>query len=81
MTISVLAFAQLKSVFEADALSVCLEQGATVGDLLRQLEQRYPALAPWLKTIRVAVNREYAGLETPLHEGDEVALIPPVSGG
>jgi len=52
---------------------------ATVGELERRLRDRWPVLAP--ATFRVAVNRSYVGGEHELRPGDEVALIPPVSGG
>ncbi|GBC92834.1 Molybdopterin synthase sulfur carrier subunit [bacterium HR15] len=81
MTVCVLIFAHLKSVLGADALTLSQPEGATVRDLLHQLQEVYPALTPWLESTRVAVNREYATLDTLLHHGDEVALIPPVSGG
>ena len=41
----------------------------------------FPQLAPYLSRAAVAVNRQYASQTTPLAEGDEVAIIPPVSGG
>ena len=55
----------------------------TVGRLRGHLADRAPALAAFLRggTLLVAVNREYAAADTVLHEGDEVALFPPVSGG
>ena len=52
---------------------------ATAGELESALRQRYPALARAL--FRVAVNREYAAAGRTLLDGDEIALIPPVSGG
>lgn len=52
---------------------------ATVGELEQALRSRCPALAGC--SFRVAVNRGYAVAATPLAPGDEVALIPPVSGG
>ncbi len=58
-----------------------LAHGSTVGDLLRLLEAGGRRDEAVWKTLAVAVNREYAGLETVLQDGDEVALLPPVSGG
>ncbi len=52
-----------------------------MGELLRLLEGRGLRDEAVWKTLAVAVNREYAGLETVLQDGDEVALLPPVSGG
>jgi molybdopterin converting factor subunit 1 len=79
--VRLLFFAALRDIMGAPACSVQVEQNATVADALRQLVAREPRLEHWLPHVRVAVNFEYAGPEQVLHEGDEVALIPPVSGG
>ncbi|PMD96637.1 MULTISPECIES: MoaD/ThiS family protein [Siphonobacter] len=59
---------------------VQLPPGARVQQLLESVRTSYPELAE-LKSLLVAVNEEYAEAETPLSERDEIALIPPVSGG
>lgn len=63
-------------------VEVDLPEGATVADAMGALG-RHPSLAGVLErlTVRMAVNREYATSETRLHPGDELALIPPTSGG
>lgn len=77
MRVRVLYFGVLKDYFGNDA-DVGLTEGASVADLLQQQRD----LANFtLESIAVAVNREYAKLTDVLHEGDEVALLPPVSGG
>ena len=58
-----------------------LPAGATVGQLAGTLVQKYPRLPRNPAGLVVAVNYEYCGHDTRLMEGDEVALIPPVSGG
>jgi molybdopterin converting factor subunit 1 len=55
-------------------------QGTTVGELKREILDHYPAFGN-LKSFRIAVNLEYAVDESLIREGDEVVLIPPVSGG
>lgn len=55
--------------------------GMTASQLLGLLQQEYPSLTPLAPALAIAVNREYAAPETLLNDGDEVALIPPVSGG
>jgi sulfur-carrier protein len=55
--------------------------GTTVGQVLDQLLADYPQLAPWRSVTRLGVNLQFADAETPLADGDEVVLIPPVSGG
>ena len=61
----------------------CLEvpENSKVSDLLQVIRSHYPQLAPKNVDIVVAVNAEYADENTILSEEDEVALIPPVSGG
>lgn len=67
-----------KSDFQVDFLA-----GQTVGHILARLKALYPSLAPLLdaRKLLVSVNQEFAELATPLHDGDEVALLPPFSGG
>ncbi len=64
---------------EQEALD--MPDGATVEALLRLLRARTSKQNDIWRTLAVAVNREYADLAMVLHEGDEVALLPPVSGG
>ncbi|WP_224485215.1 molybdopterin converting factor subunit 1 [Robertkochia aurantiaca] len=56
------------------------DKPTTVKDLLALIKERFPALKN-LSSLSVAVNNDYASPETPLTENDEIALIPPVSGG
>ncbi|MGB7547779.1 MAG: molybdenum cofactor biosynthesis protein MoaE [Terracidiphilus sp.] len=77
--VRVLAFGVLKDALGPDAVPVALPEGATVGDLLAQLAVSHPALM--LRGIAVSVNAEYATATQALREGDEVGLLPPVSGG
>ena len=58
-----------------------MPESATLSDLLREIRDAYPDLAPPDVEIVAAVNEEYAEGGVVLREGDEVALIPPVSGG
>ena len=80
MKIKVLAFGIAKDIFGCASLEVDMEDGATVQALKKQLEQQYSRLL-LLSSYMVAVNNEYAGKETPINANDEVAIIPPVSGG
>lgn len=81
MRIDVLYFGVLKDFFGGESDSVELAEGGRVGDLIELLKGRTAADAKVWGTIAVAVNREYAGVATALNDGDEVALLPPVSGG
>jgi molybdopterin converting factor subunit 1 len=60
---------------------ITLEEGATVGGLWEQLVARYARLSGYSGRLLYAVNQEFGMLETELHNGDEIAFIPPVSGG
>ena len=55
--------------------------GTTVGELIQLLTKEYPALRPYTRFINVAVNRAYVGMQKELHDGDDVACLPPVGGG
>ncbi len=60
---------------------VDLEEDATAGDLVWKIKEQHESLLQDMGSLVVAVNDEYVPLSHPLSEGDEVALIPPVSGG
>ena len=62
-------------------IGLFLTEGATVRDALGQLRLMFPHLAPPTVDILVAVNATYVSPDHALDDGDEVALIPPVSGG
>ena len=62
-------------------MDVDLEDGATVATLMRRLESDHPKLSPYVGYLMTAVNAQYVERSHPLKEGDEVAFIPPVSGG
>src|ERR1035438_7922528 len=79
MHVQVIAFGVLKDRLGTQAATVDLPEGATVADLLLQLASN--AAQPVLRGIAVSVNAEYATGAQVLREGDEVGLLPPVSGG
>ena len=83
MQVRVIAFGVLKEWLSTDAATVELPDGATVGSLLEQLRAQLPERAPEdaFHGIAVGVNAEYAQAAQVLHDGDEVGLLPPVSGG
>jgi molybdopterin synthase catalytic subunit len=74
-------FASFREAVGSSLAEVELDGEPTVRELMRELLARYPRLGAALDSAMVAVNLEYVGPEFALHEGDEVALIPPVSGG
>lgn len=81
MRVQILLFGQLKEVAGRERDTLELPEGARVADLLRRYAEARPALLPYYNVMAVALNQEYSEAEAALHEGDEVALIPPVSGG
>jgi molybdopterin converting factor subunit 1 len=74
-------FASLREVVGRAERPLELPEGATAEDAWRALAADAPALLARRPSLAVAVNREYAGFETLLKHDDEVAFIPPVSGG
>jgi molybdopterin converting factor subunit 1 len=78
--LTVLLFGITRDLVGQSRLSVPLADGGRVADLLTLLHDQYPALAG-IKSVLVAVNSEYADPDTLLMPSDEIALIPPVSGG
>jgi molybdopterin converting factor subunit 1 len=84
MRVRVLYFGVLKERFGVAEEEIDAPEGTTVGDLLRILVERTSNLKMetriW-QTVAVAVNREYGSHGVALSDGDEVALLPPVSGG
>lgn len=81
MQIRVLFFGQLKDTVSREADTVNLPEMATVEKLLDMYAATIPDLRQYFKNIAVAINQEYVERGAQLKEGDEVALIPPVSGG
>jgi molybdopterin synthase catalytic subunit len=81
LRIHVRLFAMQRELAGTRALDLELAAGATIEDAWRGLVDRYPALAPGRPAVRFARNGAYEAPETALEDGDEVAMIPPVSGG
>jgi molybdopterin converting factor subunit 1 len=81
VTITVKLFAVLRDAAGTPEVALPLPDGSTAADAGRALAERFPAIAPRLGAVAYAVNREYAPAATVLKAGDELALIPPVSGG
>ncbi len=80
MKILILAFGVAKDIFGSSAFDLELSSGSTVGSLRNLLENEYPRLKQ-LSSFMIAVNNEYASPNEVLDQKDEIAIIPPVSGG
>ncbi len=81
MTVLVQLFARVRESAGADALSIELTESATVADLRAALSKLIPAAAGLIVRSAMAINGEYAAEDSLVGGQDEVALIPPVSGG
>ncbi len=81
MRVTVRLFARLRDITGAAELARDLAPGATIGDLWRQLAGEFPELARYERSISSAVNADYARMDQVVGEGDEIAFLPPVSGG
>jgi molybdopterin converting factor subunit 1 len=81
LEVDVLLFGPLADAAAAAKVRFSLPPDTCVGDLVRQVGERFPAIRGRLASTAVAVNREYVARSAALRDGDEVALIPPVSGG
>jgi molybdopterin converting factor subunit 1 len=74
-------FARLRDIAGATELSRDVAPGATVATIWKGLVTDFPEMAQYEKSISSAVNVDYARMDQAVHDGDEVAFLPPVSGG
>ena len=81
MKAKVRLFARLSELAGTREVEVEVGEGLSAEDVLHVLCTRYPSLSRLAASVRFAVNGEYAEPGHPVGEGDEVAVIPPVSGG
>ena len=81
ISVRVLFFASLADLMGERRRSLDLPAGATIADALHHLTQDVPELAARAPHASFAVNEAFVTVDTPLSDGDELALIPPVSGG
>ena len=81
MRVTVRLFARLRDIAGASELARDVAPGATIGMVWHQLAGEYPELEHYERSISSAVNADYARMDRVLRDGDEVAFLPPVSGG
>ncbi len=81
MRVRVLFFGKLKDIVGRGQEAAELRQGARLEELFEQYGKQFPELAKFKSSVVASINQEFAGWESPLAEGDEVAFLPPVSGG
>lgn len=81
MKVKVKLFARLRELTGEAILERTLAEGATIADLVELLQEEFPKLAQVVPRTIISLNQEFAGPQSRLTEGDEVAFFPPVSGG
>jgi len=81
MQVRVLYLGMLRDIAGRDRELVSLAEGSRMSDLYTELERRFPKLSGLRNSVALALNQEYTAVTAELHDKDEVALIPPVSGG
>ena len=81
INISVKLFAIYQETYQQEQIAIQLEPQATVKTLADHIFQEHPELEQWRSVTRYGVNMTFVDENTMLQDGDEVVLIPPVSGG
>lgn len=81
LNVTCLLFAMARERAGVDRIAIELPAGARTGDACKELARRHPVLDEIIARSRVAVNGEFCEPERELSAGDEIAIIPPVSGG
>ena len=81
MRVTIRLFARLRDIAGSGEFTRHPPDGATVGTVWNELVHDFPALAEYGASISTAVNAEYSNMHAAVGDGDEVAFLPPVSGG
>lgn len=81
MKVKIVYFGALKDLAGRGEETVEVADGSTTSTLFAQLQQRITGMERYARSAAISVNYEYAAGERPLHDGDEVGILPPVSGG
>jgi molybdopterin converting factor subunit 1 len=81
MRVTVRLFARLRDIAGAAELRRDVSSGATIRTVWHQLVEEFPDFRGYERSISSAVNADYARMDDQVSEGDEIAFLPPVSGG
>ncbi len=81
MKITIKLFAVYQEILGVPELVWDVPETSTVGEVCDRLIKEHPRLAQWRDLTRFGINLNFVSKDTPLQNGDEVVLIPPVSGG
>lgn len=81
MLVTVKLFARLRELAHAGELRLDVAEGSHVSDVWRVLAERHAGMAAYASSISCAVNADYSRMTAEVKDGDEIAFLPPVSGG
>jgi molybdopterin converting factor small subunit len=81
MRVTVKLFARLRDLAGRGEIPCTIAAPATIADVWRALVAMHPALGPHAQSVSAARNAAYARMTTPVADGDDIAFLPPVSGG
>ena len=81
MHVTVRLFALIREKAGTESLALNLPDGAVVEQAIEAVRHQHPALEPYLDNLRFSLHMDFVEADTALRDGDEVVLIPPVSGG
>jgi molybdopterin synthase catalytic subunit len=81
MKVRVLFFGVLKDLTGCSSEDLTVPDQATAADVVEHYQERITRLRGIAHAIAISINQEYSAIDAPLHAGDEIALLPPVSGG
>lgn len=81
MKVKLLLFASLKDIAGRRDLEMELDDGSTLQQVTEKLTSLYPEIGRMQNSVRIAINQEFADENIPLNNGDEIAFLPPMSGG
>lgn len=81
MRVTVRLFARLREIARAGEVVLDVDPPATIGTVWSELARRHPELAAYGSSISTARNMDYARMDAAVRDGDEIAFLPPVSGG
>ncbi len=81
MKLRVLFFSVLRDITGTDEISLDVPTGSSMADLLTQIESSWPKLRDWESSLLLALDQTYVKRDALLHDGAEVAIMPPVQGG
>lgn len=81
MKVKLLLFASLKDIAGRRDLEMELDDGSTLQQVTEKLASLYPEIGRMQNSVRIAINQEFADENSSLNNGDEIAFLPPMSGG